>query len=142
VTPLAVLNSLAGAWVAKGEGFFSKLTYEWALPGVLLRSRNELRNGKGELFRQYEGNYAWDAARSKIVFWVVGSDGELHQGEAEWRDGLLWHNATVSGGKITGYRSVLAVAGKELVYKARYESSATDAAVLNSSPLVYQPQKP
>jgi hypothetical protein len=141
-TPLAAFNAFEGAWVANGTGFSSRLIYEWALTGVLFRSRNELRNAKGELIKQYEGHYAWDAARSKIVFWVVGSDGELHQGEAAWRDGLLWHDATVSGGRITGYRSVLGVAGKELVYRARYEPAATDAAVLSSTPLVYQTEKP
>ncbi len=137
-TPLTPLASFEGSWVAKGDGFSSKLTYEWALPGVLLRSRNELRNEAGQLFRQYEGHYAWDPALSKIVFLTLGSDGELHRGEAEWRDGQLWHAATVSGGKITGYRSVLGVVGKELYYRAKYERSATDKDVLGSTPLVYR----
>lgn len=139
---LMTLASFEGSWVAVGNGFSSRLTYEWALPGVLLRSRNELRNQAGERFGRYEGNYAWDPALSRIVFWTVGQDGELHRGEAEWREGQLWHQAAVSGGKIRGYRSVIRTVGNELHYRAKYEQSAADSDVLASTPLVYRRSEP
>lgn len=135
--PLKKLAFLEGTWIAYGDGFSSKLTYEWALPGVLLRGRNELRNA-AELFGQYEGHYAWDPALKSIVFWTVGRDGELHRGEASMDDGRLWHKAIVLGGDITGYRSVIEAAGKELHYRARYELAAPDQAVLEGTPLVYR----
>jgi len=140
--PLAKLASFEGSWIAQGKGFSSTLTYEWALPGVLLRGRNELHNEAGGLVGQYEGLYAWDPARSRIVFLTAGRDGELHQGEAEWRHEQLWHKAVVSGGKITGYRSLLEAVGTELHYRASYGDSATDKKVLDSTPLVYRRLKP
>ena len=82
----------------------------------------------------------WDAARRSIVFWTVGQDGESHTGTAEWRNGQLWHEAAVSGGRITGYRSVVAVAGKELHYRAAYVPTATETAVLATKPLIYVPR--
>lgn len=137
-TSLPRLASLEGSWVAQGKGFSSRLTYEWALPGVLLRGRNEVRNEAGAVVAQYEGYYAWDPTLSKIIFFTVGRNGELHRGVADWRSGQLWHEATVSGGKIGGYRSVLEVVGSELHYRAKYEAAATDKDVLGSSVLVYR----
>jgi hypothetical protein len=136
---LSVLAALEGVWVARGDGFSSKLTYDWALPGVLLRGRNELRNDAGELVGQYEGHYMWDPGQSCIVFWTVSRDGELHQGKTTWRNEQLWHKATVSGGRIKAYRSVMAVVGRELHYRAKYTESPTDEEILGSPPLIYRP---
>ena len=135
---LSVLAPLEGVWMAAGEGFSSRLVYEWVFPGVLLRARNELLNNAGAAIGQYEGHYMWDPAQSSIVFWTVGRSGELHRGTATWRNEQLWHDATVSGGHVTGYRSVVAMVGREMHYRAKYEPSATDAAVLGSEPLVYR----
>lgn len=135
---LSALAPLEGSWVARGTGFSSRLVYEWVLPGVLLRARNELRNNDEALIGQYEGNYLWDPTQSRIVFWTVGRNGELHRGTVAARDGQLWHDATVAGGQVTGYRSVIAPVGSELHYRAQYQASATDAAVLGSEPLVYR----
>ena len=136
---LAALTSLEGAWVAQGEGFSSTLVYEWALPGALLRGRNELRNAAGETIGRYEGHYAWDPDASRIIFWTVGRGGELHRGTVTPREGQLWHDANVAGGSSSGYRSVITIVGKELHYRARYQRSATDNDVLASTPLIYKP---
>ena len=135
---LSELAPLEGAWAAQGEGFSSKLVYEWALPGALLRVRNELRNDAGELFGEYEGHYAWDPGESRIVFWTVGRGGELHRGTVMSRGNQLWHDARIAGGRTDGYRSVIAITSGELHYRARYERSATDEDVLGSDPLVYK----
>jgi hypothetical protein len=87
---------------------------------------------------QYEGNYAWDPDQSKIVFWTAGRDGELHRGTAVWRDGKLWHEATVSGGRTKAYRSVLAVVDGELIFRAKYQALASDEEVQKSTPLIYR----
>lgn len=105
---------------------------------MLLRARNELKNVAGAVIGQYEGHYMWDAGQSTIVFWTVGRDGELHRGTASWRDGRLWHDATVAGGAITGYRSVLATVGPELHYRAKYAPAAPEGEVLASPPLIYR----
>ena len=135
---LQSLAPLEGTWVAAGEGFTSQLTYEWALPGLLLRVRNELRNPAGEIFRRYEGNYAWDPEGSTILFWTVGGNGELHRGTAGWREGRLWHEGVVSGGSIAGYRSVLEPVGEEWHYRAAYKLPASDPEILGGAPLVYR----
>jgi hypothetical protein len=134
---LSVLAPLVGDWSAAGTGFTSRLVYEWALPGTLLRARNEVRNAGGDLVGQYEGLYAWDAAAGRIVFFTAGRGGELHRGYAEWRDGRLWHDATVVGGQPPEYRSALQIVGSELHYRAKYAAGATDREVLESQPLVY-----
>jgi hypothetical protein len=136
--PLEVLQFLEGSWVATGDGFSSRLTYDWALPGVLLRARNELRNGAGDLSGRYEGHYVWDPADGRIAFWTVSREGELHRGTVVLRDGRLWHDATVSGGAIAGYRSVLARVDDDLHYRAVYRPAATDADVLGAAPLIYR----
>lgn len=135
---LAVLAPLEGAWLAQGDGFSSTLVYEWALPGTLLRVRNELRNAAGDLVGEYEGSYAWDPAESRIVFWTVGRGGELHRGSVVARANQLWHEARIAGGRTDGYRSVIAITGGELHYRARYERAATDEDVLGSDPLIYK----
>jgi hypothetical protein len=134
---LSAMTPLLGAWVAEGQGFTSVMTYEWVLPNRLLRVRNVLRNGAGEQFGEYEGHYAWHQGRSTIVFWTVGGNGELHEGTAAWREGRLWHDARVTGGKIEAYRSVLDLGPHELRYRAKYGTPATDASLLASDPLVY-----
>lgn len=139
---LAKLAMLEGSWVAKGDGFSSRLTYEWALPGVLLRSRNRLLNEAGQSIGEDEGLYAWDHGAFRIGFFTVGRDGELHRGGAEWRGRQLWHEATVSGGKTNGYRSVLEVVRNELHYRAKYELAASNTDVLSGTPLVYRRADP
>lgn len=141
ITHLTLLTALEGSWRAQGDGFSSTLTYDWALPGVLLRVRNELRNGAGDVIGRYEGHYAWDHAQGRIVFWTVGRDGELHQGTVAARDGHLWHEARVSGGRIDGYRSVVAPVREDLHYRAVYQRSATDEQVLGAAPLIYHRTK-
>jgi hypothetical protein len=135
---LAALAVLEGPWFANGDGYSSTLAYEWVLPGVLLRARNELRNDAGDVVGEYEGHYAWDPDQATIVFWTVGRDGDLHRGTAAWRDGQLWHEGRVSGGRVTGYRSVLDVEGEQLHYLAVYEPSASEDDVLGSVPLIYR----
>lgn len=136
---MGVIACLEGAWIAEGEGFTSRLTYEWAIPGVLLRARNEVTNNEGRVLGRYEGNYAWSSAASKYVFWTVGADGAVHEGAAEWRDGALWHSAHVSGGRIDGFRSSITPEGDSLLYRAVYEPGATDDAVRAAQPLRYSP---
>lgn len=135
---LSALAPLEGAWIGRGDGFSSTLAYEWALPGVLLRARNEVRSDAGALVGQYEGHYLWDPAESRIVFWTVGQNGELHRGTVASRDEQLWHEATVVGGRVSGYRSLVTFVGPEMHYRAQYEPSATDAEVVASVPLVYR----
>jgi hypothetical protein len=135
---LSVLAPLEGNWLGRGDGFSSKLVYEWVLPGVLLRARNEVRNNDGALIGQYEGHYMWDPTATRIVFWTVGRNGELHRGAVASRDGQLWHEATVAGGRVTGYRSIVSIVGPELHYRAQYDPLAGDAAVLANPPLVYR----
>lgn len=135
---LSVLAPLEGRWVGKGDGFSSTLVYEWVLPSVLLRARNEVRSDAGALIAQYEGHYVRDPAESRIVFWTVGRNGELHRGTVVPREGPLWHEATVAGGRVNGYRSVVSLVGPELHYRAQYDSSASDAAVLARAPLIYR----
>jgi hypothetical protein len=135
---LSVLAPLEGNWLGKGDGFSSKLMYAWVLPNVLLRARNEVRSGDGALIGEYEGHYLWDPAESRIVFWTVGRNGELHRGAVTWRDRQLWHDAKVSGGRVAGYRSIVSFVGSELHYRAQYDPAASDAAVLGGAPLVYR----
>lgn len=85
---------------------------------------------------------SWDPGQSTIVFWSVGRNGELHRGTVTYRDEQIWHDATVSGGSVAGYRSVLEFAGPELHYRARYEASPTDESVLAVPPLVYRRDEP
>lgn len=139
-SPMAAIGLLEGTWVARGDGFSSELVYEWSLPSTLLRVRNELRDEAGAVVGQYVGHYAWDADRSSIVFWTVSRNGELHRGTATWRNGQLWHDATVSGGRISGYRSVVIPVEGKLRYQAQYDASATDSDILGSPPLIYHPK--
>ena len=129
---------LEGVWTAWGDGFSPTLTCGWTLPGTLFHVRNELYDGDGNLFRRYEGHYAWDAALGEIIFWTVSDGGELHQGEALWMEGALWQDAMVSGGRIEGFRSMLELVDNRLEYRAVYESSAEDKEVAQSPPLVYR----
>jgi hypothetical protein len=135
---LMILAPLEGKWVGRGDGFSSTLVYEWVLPDVLLRARNEVRSDAGDLLGQYEGHYFWDPTESRILFWTVGRNGELHRGTVESRDGQLWHEARVAGGRVSGYRSSVSLVGPELHYRARYEPSPSDAAVLATAPVVYR----
>lgn len=136
---LARLAALEGVWIARGSGFSSRLEYEWGLPGVLLRARNELRNDAGDVVGRYEGAYMWDAGTSRLAFWTVGWNGELHRGTAVWQAESLWHDATVTGGQLAGYRSALAIVDGELHYRAVYSPAATDEEVLAAAALIYLP---
>jgi hypothetical protein len=135
--PLADLAPLIGTWEGRGPGFATRLRYRWILPGAILEAGNEVRNGAGELVGRYHGNYVWDAGREQIVFLTAGAGGEVHRGRAWWRDGILWHEAEVSGGRIDGYASAVRPADGRIEYFADYGVRTADTALLRTEPLIY-----
>jgi hypothetical protein len=138
--PLAELDALAGrTWTAQGSGFSTTLRYRWLFEGRLLEGTNEVRSARGEVIARYWGAYAWDAGRNRIEFWTAAESGELHRGHARWQDGVLWHDAEVSGGRIDGYRSAVRPRGAQLDYFAAYGAGRDTVNLLTTVPLVYSP---
>ena len=135
--PLADLAPLIGTWEGRGSGFSTELRYRWIFPGAVLEASNEVRNGAGELIGRYHGNYLWDAGREQIVFLTAGAGGEVHRGRAWWRDGILWHEAVVSGGRIEGYAAAVRPADGRIEYFADYGTRTADTALLRTEPLTY-----
>jgi hypothetical protein len=139
--PLADFAVLTGStWHAEGEGFSSTLTYRWQIEGHVLEGANELRNGEGAVIGRYRGSYAWDAGRNEVVYWMGSARGEVHRGRAWWRDGVLWHEAEVSGGKITTYASAVRPTDGGLEYYADYGAERATPELLAGDPLVYRKQ--
>ena len=137
--PMAALDGLTrGAWHAEGQGFTSTLVYRWRFEGRLLEVTNELTNPAGETLARYVGSYAWDPGANGIVFWTMAESGELHRGRATWRAGVLWHEATVTGGRITSYASALRWEGDRMEYFADYAATRAAAELLEREPLVYR----
>jgi len=141
--PLAALDLLTGTtWTAKGTGFQTTLTYRWLLEGRVLEAANEVRGADDRVIARYRGMYAWDAGRGEVVFWTAAESGEVHRGRAWWRDGILWHEAEVSGGRITAYASAVRPRDGRLEYFAAYGSKNAGPELLDTKPLVYTGAKP
>jgi hypothetical protein len=139
--PLAAFAPLAGrTWLADGEGFSTVLSYQWRFPGRVLDASNVVRGAQGQTLARYHGMYAWDAGRNEIVFWTVAESGEVHRGRAWWRDDVLWHEAEVSGGRITSYASAIRPGASSMEYFADYAARTASDALLKTKPLVYRPQ--
>lgn len=137
--PLAQLSPLAGqSWVADGDGFTSTLTYRWLFAGRALEVTNELRNDEGRVVARYHGAYVWDPSVGEAAFWTVAERGELHTGRAWFREGVLWHEARVTGGEIEGYASAMRVRDGRLEYFADYGGTTAGSALLSTQPLVYE----
>jgi hypothetical protein len=134
---LAPLSALTGTWSAQGDGFRTTLRYRWLLDNRVLEAVNDVHGGDGRAIARYRGMYAWDAGRKEIVFWVAGGSGEVHRGHAWWRDGVLWHEAEVSGGRIESYASAIRPREGRLEYFAAYGSPKAGPDLLDSKPILY-----
>jgi hypothetical protein len=128
---------LIGTWQAVGDGFTSRLTYTWALPGLMVRASNQLTAPDGRVLMQYEGAYFRNPATGAWRFHTIGGGGELHDGTATWRDGKLWHEAVVHGGAVQGYSSVVVPGSDTMRYHARYSPGAAEPGLLDLEPLTY-----
>jgi hypothetical protein len=140
VGPLRELAILVGpAWVGGGAGFTTALTYEWLLDGHILGVANDVLDGEGRVMARYRGVYAWDAGRDEVVFWTASESGEVHRGRAWWQDGVLWHEAEVSGGRIESYASAVRPTSGRLEYFAAYGERKATPALLDGQAIVYRP---
>lgn len=138
--PLRFFEALVNrTWVARGEGFSSRLHYTWALDGHLVEVTNVLANAAGEPFLRYKGAYVWDPGRNQIGFWTVSAGGELHQGYARWDGEVLWHEAEIAGGKTAGYASALQIGPDCFAFFMTTGARRAGPALLNETPLVYVP---
>lgn len=137
--PLAAFAPLIGSWLGTGTGFSTTLRYTWEIEGRVLGVSNEVRNAEGGSIARYRGAYAWDAGLQQIVFWVASASGEVHRGRAWWQDGVLWHEAEVSGGRIKSYASAVRPRAGGFEYFAAYGATSATPALLDSTPIVYRP---
>lgn len=137
--PLAAFAPLIGSWLGTGTGFSTTLRYTWEIEGRVLGVSNEVRDAKGGSIARYRGAYAWDAGRQQIVFWVTSYSGEVHRGRAWWSDGVLWHEAEVSGGRIKSYASAVRPRAGGFEYFAAYGASSATPSLLDGTPIVYRP---
>jgi hypothetical protein len=135
--PLAGLAPMVGVWHARRAGFSTTLRYRWIFEGRLLEGSNEVRNGDGRVIARYHGNYFWDAGRGAIGFVTASAGGEVHRGRAWWGDGVLWHEAEVSGGSIAAYASAVRPLPGRLEYFAAYGTRKADPALIEGQALVY-----
>lgn len=135
--PLAGLAPMVGVWHARGAGFSTTLRYRWIFEGRLLEAANEVRNSDGRVIARYHGSYFWDPGQAAIVFVTASAGGEVHRGRAWWRDGVLWHEAEVSGGSIAAYASAVRPVAGRLEYFAAYGSRKAEPALLEGQALVY-----
>ena len=135
--PLAPLDVLVGSWQTESTGFSTTLAYRWRLDGKVLEATNEVRDADGKVIGRYLGAYAWDAGRQEVVFWTAGGSGEVHRGRAWWRDGVLWHEADVSGGTIDAYASAVRPAEGRLDYFASYGERTAGPELLRTDALRY-----
>lgn len=135
-SPLAAMNALVGTWEADTEDFGTTLNYRWALPGYVLEVTNVVRDAQGNVLARYAGLYAWDGGREEITFFTA-TQGEVHRGRAWWDGDILWHEAEVSGGRLTHYASAVRLRGARIEYFADYSAADADEVVLQSQPIVY-----
>jgi hypothetical protein len=136
--PLAMLAPLTAApWTLEGEGFSTTLAYRWLLPGSVLEATNDVRGADGRVIARYRGAYFWDGGLGTIVFWTAGESGEVHRGRAWWSDGVLWHEAEVSGGRVGAYASAVRPGDGRLEYFAAYGEREASPALLAREPMVY-----
>lgn len=136
--PLDEFSALTGStWIAQGTGFSTALSYRWLLSGRIIEATNEVRGADGNVSARYRGAYVWDPGRGEVVFWTAAESGELHRGRAWWRDGVLWHEAEVSGGAIEGYASAARPVDGRIEYYAAYDRRDAGPYLLDSTPLVY-----
>jgi hypothetical protein len=98
---------------------------------------NVVKGSDGEILARYSGVYAWDAGREEIVFFTAAGGGEIHRGRAWWDEGVLWHEAEVSGGGVTAYASAVRPEGNALEYFADYGTDTATADLLTTEPLRY-----
>jgi hypothetical protein len=138
--PMAAFDALVGDWIARGSGFSTSLSYRWLLPGTMFEAANEVRDTSGNVLARYHGAYAWDRGRGEVVFWTVGEGGEVHRGQAWWEDGILWHEAEISGGGIEVYASAVRSGDQRLEYFAAYGRPDAGSYLLGTEPLVYEPE--
>jgi hypothetical protein len=136
--PLAALEVLAGkSWSAQGEGYATALSYQWLQPGHVLEATNEVTSPDGGVIARYSAAYAWDAGREEIVFFTASGNGEVHRGRAWWADGVLWHEAEVSGGSLRAYASAIRPGENGFEYFADYGAATATPALLTGTPLTY-----
>lgn len=133
--PLADLGVLEGSWHADGDDFQSSLTYRWIFEGQVLEGVNEVRYGESDTSR-YHGLYTWDEGAQEITYLLTADDGELHRGRAWWADGVLWHEAIVSGGSIDSYASAMRPRNEKLEYYADHAAVHAVDSLLDAEPLV------
>ncbi len=139
--PLAEMGPLVGpSWVAQGEGFRTTLAYRWLLEGHVLEAVNDVQAPDGRAIARYRGLYAWDGGRGEIVYFTASGSGEVHRGRAWWREGVLWHEAEVSGGGVAGYASAVRPGTDGMEYFADYGTREATPALLESTPIVYMPR--
>jgi hypothetical protein len=139
---MAGMEVLAGrTWEARGTGYATALTYAWALPGHVLKASNVVTSSEGDILARYEGLYAWDAGRGEIAFFTATEGGEVHRGRAWWTDGVLWHEAEVSGGRLSAYASAIRPTENGFEYFADYESATATQALLSTEPLTYSEKR-
>lgn len=137
--PLAAMESMVGTWTSGGEGFRTMLGYRWLIEGRILEAVNDVVDETGNTIARYRGAYAWDAGRGEIAYWLATGSGEVHRGRAWWEDGVLYHEATVSGGGIDAYASAVHPSEGRLEYFADYGGRSATPALLEGEPLVYAP---
>jgi hypothetical protein len=113
------------------------LGYRWRVPGRILAVENDAFAADGRVLARYRGAYAWDAGRGEVVFWTAAESGEVHRGRAWWADGVLWHEADVSGGSAAAYASAVRPRDGRIEYFAAYGQRDARAALLETEPLVY-----
>lgn len=136
--PLADLDVLVGRWQGSGPGFTTELQYRWVIVDRVLEVSNEVRGTAGGVIARYHGSYAWDGGREEIAFLTAGGGGEVHRGRAWWRDGVLWHEAEVSGGGVQAYASAVRPADGRLEYFADYGTATATRELLQGDPIVYE----
>lgn len=140
--PLADLDVLTrSAWQGSSAGFSTTLRYRWIFEGRTLEVSNIVRNESGGVMARYHGTYTWDAGRREIVFWTAGEGGEVHRGRAWWQDGVLWHEAEVSGGRIEAYVSAVRPGPARLEYFAAYGERKAGPGLLQTKPIAYDAVK-
>lgn len=135
--PLAAFDALVGTWEADAQDFDTTLDYRWVLPGYVLEVTNVVRDAQGTVLARYAGIYAWDRGREEITFFTA-TKGEVHRGRAWWDGDILWHEAEVSGGRLTHYASAVRLADGRMEYFADYGATAAHQELLESSPIVYR----
>lgn len=132
-----LLEKLQGRWKAKGDGFETRLDYQLVLPDHAMTSSNELKNAAGATFARYFGLYFANYGRNQVEFRAIKEGGELHSGTVYVIGDELWHDATVNGGSVKEYRSVMKRSGDTIEYRANYGTISSHEFVRRQPRLVY-----